>query len=109
VHVENRAVPWEARIRFSFVEDGDLAVLDIDPEENEPSAAVIRAVLKALSDQADLLRRRWWDTFATVGLDGKWVRDLPRKEGKPQFEVLKGAQKGAARIKGVKFYPDTGS
>lgn len=71
VHVQNREVPWEARIRFSFVEDGDFAVLDIDPEENEPSAAVIRAVLKALANQTDLLRRRWWETFATVALDGK--------------------------------------
>jgi hypothetical protein len=103
-----REGPWEARIRFSFVEDGDFAVLDIDPEENEPSAAVMRSVLRALADQTDLLRRRWWETFATVALDGKWVRDLPRQEGQPQFEVLDGAWKGAARIKGVKFNPATG-
>jgi hypothetical protein len=100
VHVENRAVPWEARIRFSFVEDGDFTVLDIDPVENQPSAATIRAVLKALSDRTDLLRRRWWDTFGTVALEGKWVRDLPRVHEKPQFEVLKRRLKGAAGSSG---------
>ena len=65
-------------------------------------------MLKALSDHTDLLRRRWWDTFGTVALDGKWVRSLPRLNGKPQFEVLKRRQKGATRIKGVIFDPDTG-
>lgn len=35
------------------------------------------------------------------------MRDLPRQEGQPQFEVLDSGWKGAARIKGVKFNPAT--
>lgn len=101
-------MPWEASTRFSFVKDHDLAVLDIDPEGNEPSAATIRSVLKALADRTAHLRRAWWTTFGTVGLDGKWVRNLPKENGKPQFEILKRTQKDAARITSVTFTRDTG-
>jgi hypothetical protein len=98
VHVGNYEVPLEARIRFSFVENGDFEVLDIDPERNEPSAALIRNVLRVLAGKIDFLRRRWCETFGTVCLDGKWVRELPRVEGEPQFEVLRRTQKNASRV-----------
>jgi hypothetical protein len=105
VHVMNREVPWEAKVRFSFVEDHDFEVLEIDPEANEPSASTVRDVLAAISAEIVLLRRRWWETFGTTCLEGKWVRELPRAEEQPQFEVLKGWHKGAMRAEVVVFDP----
>lgn len=107
VRVVNRQVPWEAKVRFSFVEDTDVAVLEVDPDRNWPSASTIRVVLAAIHADLAHVRQEWWKTFKTVCLEGKWVKQLPLVEGKPSFEVLKGHQKGAVRVQKAVFCSDT--
>jgi hypothetical protein len=48
VHVENEAVPWEARLAFSFI-DNAVRLMDVDPIEDAPSTRTIDRIKAAIA------------------------------------------------------------
>lgn len=72
-HVHSGSAQWEARLRFSFWEDG-IDLLDVVPDRNRPSAAWLSELQRVLFLPENLKRTRvlWWRSRQTVYLDNQW-------------------------------------
>lgn len=68
VHV--RGAGWDARFRFSFLDD-DVELWDVDPERRTPPGAVLLGIRAALMQRHYLARARriWWEKIQTVCLE----------------------------------------
>jgi hypothetical protein len=103
VHVENRAVPWEARLVFSFVSDL-VRLLDIDPIEDAPSTRTIDWIKTAIAANLSRCRAEWWAKVGTACLDNRWV--LVLRDG--MVTILARREKGAIQIGTATYEPRTG-
>lgn len=73
VHVENEAVPWEARLAFSFI-DNAARLMDVDPIEDAPSTRTIDRIKAAIGGNLAKCRMEWWAKVGTCCIDNRWVR-----------------------------------
>ena len=69
-HVHVRGTGWDARFRFSFLDDG-VELWDVDPERRRPPGAVLLGICQALRQRHYLARARriWWEKIQTVCLE----------------------------------------
>jgi hypothetical protein len=93
LHVENEAVPWEARLAFSFVSDV-VRLMDIDPIEDAPSARTIDRIKAAIAMNLPRCRAEWWGKVGTCCLDNRWMK--VSQNG--MVTVLARREKGAIQI-----------
>jgi hypothetical protein len=103
VHVENEAVPWEARLAFSFVSDA-VRLMDVDPIDEAPSTRAIDRIKAAIMNNLPKCRAAWWAKVGTCCLDNRWVR-MSRDGG---LTVLARRETGAAQIERTTYELRTG-
>lgn len=98
VHAVNSADSWEARVKFSYVDD-HVHLLDVTPVANEPRVAIIRRLLADVRDNVEKFRKDWWEAYAKTCLINKWVK--VSKGG--ELTVLKRKQRGALQVQGSAY------
>ncbi len=72
VHVENEAVPWEARLAFSFISDV-VVLMDVDPVEDAPTTRIIDRIRAAIVNNLPKCRAEWWRRIGTCCRDNRWI------------------------------------
>jgi hypothetical protein len=102
IHVENEAVPWEARLEFSFLTNA-VRLMDIDPIAGAPTARTIDRIKAAIAANLSRCRSEWWTRIGTCCLDNRWVRIA--HDGR--IALLAGRETGAAQIAAVAYDPET--
>lgn len=100
VHVENEAVPWEARLEFSFVSDA-VRLMDVDPIEDAPSARTVDRVKAAIAANVQKCRKEWWNRVGGCCIENRWVRI--GTDG--HLTLLARREKGAIQIKSASYDP----
>jgi hypothetical protein len=73
VHVENEAVPWEARLAFSFIGNA-VRLMDADPIEDAPSMRTIDRIKLAIASNLPRCRVEWWVRVGTCRVDNRWMQ-----------------------------------
>ena len=73
VHVENEAVPWEARLAFSFI-DNAVRLMDVDPIEDAPKTRTIDRIKAAIAANLPKCRTDWWARVGTCCIDNRWTQ-----------------------------------
>lgn len=89
-HVHVRGAGWDARFRFSFLDDS-VELWDVDPERRRPPGAVLLGIRQALMQRHYLARARriWWEKIQTVCLENhSW--DLEADEVVPGLVIRPG-------------------
>jgi hypothetical protein len=73
LHVENEAVPWEARLAFSFISDA-VRLMDVDPIGDAPNTRTIDRIKAVIVNNLPGCRAAWWGRVGTCCLDNRWTR-----------------------------------
>ena len=103
VHVENEAVPWEARLAFSFI-GRTVRLMDVDPIEEAPSTRTIDRIKAAIVGNLPKCRAEWWARVGTCCVDNRWCQVA--RDG--TVTVLARRQAGAAQIVSAVYQPQAG-
>ena len=79
VHVFCRAERWEAKVEFSFLDDGvRLRELDVARNGRDPGLAVVNMIKVAIRAERARCREEWWRVFETTCLENKWLTIDPK-------------------------------
>jgi hypothetical protein len=103
VHVENEAVPWEARLAFSFIGNA-VRLMDVDPIEDAPSTRTIDRIKAAIVGNLPKCRAEWWARVGTCCVDNRWTQ--VSRDG--TVTVLVKRAGGAAQIAEASYDPQAG-
>lgn len=100
VHVEKEAVPWEARLAFSFVDD-TVRLMDVDSINGAPSTRMIDRIKAAIGANLARCRAEWWARVGTCCIDNRWSRISLEST----VIVLAHRQVGAVQIRSAIYNP----
>jgi hypothetical protein len=78
VHADCAAEGWDARFRFSFLDD-EVEYWDTRPKHRAPSLATLNRVGAVVFANLAACRRRWWETMRTTCLRNQSVRRVSDK------------------------------
>jgi hypothetical protein len=101
VHADCAAEGWDARFRFSFLDD-EVEHWDTRPKRRAPNLATLNRVGAVIFANLAACRRRWWETMRTTCLHNQPVRLLGGK-----LMPCSPAAPGAGRVTAASYDPST--
>lgn len=102
VHALCRAEGWEAKITFSFLDDGvELRELVVARGGRDPGLAVVNLVARAIATERARCREEWWRIYQTTCLENKWLA------GGPAFSLATKKVAGARQVRFARYNPAT--
>ncbi|MBF0306116.1 MAG: hypothetical protein HQL41_10770 [Alphaproteobacteria bacterium] len=98
VHVGHKGEGWEAKIRFSYVDDS-VSLMEVYPMRGRPSVATINAVMAEVRADLAICRSAWSAVVGDLDLVNRWF-DVPA-QGK--VALLARRTKEAKRVRSASY------
>jgi len=99
VHADCAADKWDARFRFSFLND-EVEYWDTRPRQRAPSLITLNRVGAAVFANLAACRSRWWETMRATCLPNQLVRPI-----RGTLEACSPAVAGARRVTAASYDP----
>jgi len=101
VHADCVAEGWDARFRFSYLDD-EVEYWDTRPKRRAPSRATLNRVGIAVFGNLATCRRRWWEVMRTTCL-----RNQPVRPSRGKLVPCSPTAPGSGRVTAASYDPST--